>query len=313
MRRLPGVDSASLSAWALFSSSFQRTTVKVPGRPNDAVDAYALRVSPGFFQTMRVRLLDGREFVARDTEPEIPRAVIVNEAFAKRYFGESRAVGRVVARVMEDRTIRPEIVGVVADVKYNDLRRPPPPTIYLPHRDLGMLQVRTTGDPLVLAPLLRREVQAVHPSLRVTDVQLQSTLIDTTLLRERLLALLSGFFGLVGLVLAAVGLYGVLSYSIVRRTREIGIRIALGAPPRAVARSVVAGAAVTTAIGMAGGLACGVFLSRFVRTLLYEVEPLDAWSLALPIACLTGVGLLAALPPARRAVHVDPVVALHAE
>lgn len=313
VRQLPGVDSAGLSNWALFSGSSWMTSVSVPDRPTDRFDVNLLRVSPGFFQTMRVRLVDGREFVPRDTEPDTPPVVIVSEAFAKQYFGETRAVGRTLDRILEAWTVGPEIVGVVADVKYNDLRLPSPPMIYVPHRGLGTLQVRTAGNPLALASVLRGEVPLVHPSLRVTDVQLQSALIDSTLIRERLLALLSGFFAVVGLLLAAVGLYGVLNYSIVQRTREIGIRIALGAQPLTVARTVVARVGLMTALGMVGGLACALLLLPFVKALLFEVEPLDAWSLLLPIACLTAAGLVAAVPPARRAVRVDPVVALRVE
>jgi predicted permease len=310
VRRVPGVDGASLSGWALFSSSSWTASIRLPDRPKEAFDAHLLRVSPGFFHTMRVRLVDGREFVPRDTEPETPAAAIVNEAFATRYFGERRAVGRILERIAERGTVRQEIVGVVANVKYSNLRPPPPPTIYVPHRDLRTLQVRTVGDPIALVPLLRREVQAVHPSLQVTDVQLQSALIDITLLRERLLALLSGFFGLVGLLLASVGLYGVLSYSIVQRTREIGIRVALGARQLAIVGSVLRDAGVMAVLGAAGGLVGGVYLARFVRTLLYEVQPLDFVSVALPIGCLLVAGTIAAVLPARRAARVDPVVAL---
>jgi ABC-type antimicrobial peptide transport system permease subunit len=205
------------------------------------------------------------------------------------------------------------VIGVVADVKYSSLRQASPPTFYVPHRELRTLQVRTTGDPLALVPRLRQEVQAVHPSVHVTDVQLQSALIDNSLVRERLLALLSGFFAVVGLLLAAIGLYGALNYSVGQRTREIGIRLALGARPFALARWVIRDAGYMTALGIMGGLACGLFLARFVRTLLFEVEPLDAWSVLPPIVCLTVAGLLAALLPARRAVRVDPVVALRAE
>lgn len=313
VRRVPGVQSASLSGWPLFSEGVWRARVRLPGRAPDDVWSIYLLVSDGFFETMGIRLLDGRTFEPRDADPKTPTTVVVNEAFVRHYFGRERAVGRVFDRVLPIATVRQEIVGVVADAKYNDVREPAPPTAYVPLRGFQSLQVRAAGEPPALVDRLRRAIEAVHPSLRVTDVQRQSTLVSNTLLRERLLALLSAFFGVVGLLLAAVGLHGVLSYSVVQRTREIGIRLALGAQQLTVVRSVVADAGLTTLIGAAAGLVGGLYLARFVQTFLYEVEPLDFWSLAVPITCLLVAGALAAVRPARRAARVDPVVALRYE
>lgn len=311
MRRVPGVDAASLAGFALFGGSGWTNNIRIPGQSPEAFEPHYLAVSPGFFETMRIPLLEGRSVEARDAEPENPRAVVVNEAFARRYFG-GRAVGQAFGRV--DKVLAEQrIVGVVGNAKYRDLRAPAPPTVYVPLRGLGTLHVRTAGDPLRLTSTLRREVHAIHPALRVTDVHLQSTLIDNNLLRERLLALLSGFFALVGLLLAAIGLYGVLSYSVVQRTREIGIRIALGARHSTIIRSVLSEVGTMMILGAAGGLASGLYLARFVRTLLHEVEPLDLWSIALPLAALLAAATLAAVPPARRATRVDPIVALRYE
>ncbi|MGH9160566.1 MAG: FtsX-like permease family protein, partial [Vicinamibacteraceae bacterium] len=311
-RRVPGVQGASLSAWAMFSGTGSEGGIRLPGQAQDALRPSIVPVSSGFFETMGIRLVDGRAFEPRDAEPETPSVVVVNEAFARRYFRGERAVGRLFDRVNANVAVQQEIVGVVADAKHSGVREPAPPTIYLPLRGFQALQVRAE-EPLALVDTLRRTIKAVHPSLRVTDVQLQSTLIDNWLLRERLLALLSGFFAIVGLLLAAVGLYGVLSYAVVQRTKEIGIRLALGAQQLTVVRSVVADAGLTTLIGAAVGLVGGLYLARFVRTFLYEVEPLDFWSLALPVSCLLVAGALAALLPARRAARVDPVVALRYE
>jgi hypothetical protein len=258
---------------------------------------------------MRIPLLEGRDFVPHDLEPDAPKGVIVNDLFAKRAFPGERALGKMV----DLDAGQASIVGVVGNARDRDVRQPSP-FLYMLHRDAtGALAVRTHGDPLLLAPRLRSEVLRVHPSLRVTDVTLQSTLVDNTLLRERLLALLSGFFGIVGLVLAAVGLYGVLSYFVVRRTREIGIRLALGARRQAVIGSVLAHVALALLLGIAAGLAAGVYAARFVAPLLFEVEPLDFWSLALPVAALLLSAALAAVPPVRRAVRMDPVAALRYE
>jgi ABC-type antimicrobial peptide transport system permease subunit len=147
----------------------------------------------------------------------------------------------------------------------------------------------------------------------VTGITLQSTLVANTLLKERLLALLSAFFGLVSLTLAAIGLYGVLSYSIVRRTREIGIRLALGARPVVVVRSVIGDVALLTAAGLGAGLVCAILLARFVSTLLFEVSAYDLASLAMPVMVLLGAAVLAAVPPALRAARVEPTEALRYE
>jgi ABC-type antimicrobial peptide transport system permease subunit len=160
---------------------------------------------------------------------------------------------------------------------------------------------------------LRAELPRVHPSLRLVDVTLQSSLVGNTLLRERLLAVLSGFFAALGLALAAVGLYGISSYAVVRRTREIGIRLILGAQPVALMRSVLGRVAVAVAVGVVAGLAGGVYFARYVQTFLFEIEPASLSSLVLPVLCLLAVALVAAWAPARRATRVDPGVALRIE
>jgi putative ABC transport system permease protein len=262
---------------------------------------------------MRIPMVEGRDFESRDSEADEPAAVIVSEAFVRRYLGRGSAVGRVYEQVGQGRPIPQEVVGVVADVRQDDVRSTPPPMVYVPLRGLGTLQVRTDDDPAALRATIEREVRATLPSLRVTEFSLQSTLIADTLTRERLLALLSSFFAVIGLLLAAVGLYGVLSYSVVRRTREIGVRTALGAKPRALVITIVRDAALMTGIGIVVGLAGGFYLSRLVRNLLHEVQPTDVSSIALPIACLLAAACLAAVPAARRTSRLDPVAALRSE
>jgi putative ABC transport system permease protein len=313
VRKIPGVSKASLSAWPLFSQGGWISLVRVPGRETDTFSPPHMPVSPGFFDTMGIRLLHGRDFVASDSEPLEPSAVVVNEAFARRYFDGGSAIGRIYDRTGTGQPIRQEIVGVVSDARLSDPRSLPPPTVYVPVRGLGTVQVRAVGDPLALTTFIEREVRETHASLRATEFGLQATRVANTLLRERLLALLSGFFATVGLILAAVGLSGVLSFSVARRTREIGIRIALGARPPALVLAIVKDTAVMTGLGIVVGLAGGLYLSRFIKGLLHEVQPTDAVSIALPIAGLLLTAFLAAVPAARRASRLDPIEALRSE
>ena len=316
VRGMPGVNGASLSAWPLFAGGEWMTAVHVPGRDPDGVEVHYLEISPRFMQTMGIRLLEGRELDARDAEPDKPTAVLVNAAFARRYFSDGHPVGREFGRPDEGNTLQPQqIVGLVADAKYNDLRAPAPPTVYVPLRGLDgkTLEVRSALDSAALAEQMRVELARIHPAIRMSSVRDQSTLIDDALLKERLLALLSGFFAVVSLVLAALGLYGVLSYSVVQRTREIGIRMALGARQAAVVRAVVTDLAAVTGTGLIIGLAGGIALAGFVRTLLFEVTPYDLTSLALPLATLAAAAVAAAVPPALRAARINPTEALRYE
>ena len=240
--------------------------------------------------------------------------MIVNETFARKYLPGERAVGRRLTTTSRGQTLSYDIVGVAADVRDGSVRGEMNPFLFSPIGDAGgTLQIRSSLDTRTLADHVRAELPRVHPSLRLVDVTLQSSLVGNTLLRERLLAVLSGFFGVLGLALAAVGLYGVSSQAVVRRTREIGIRLTLGAQPAAIVRSVLGRVALAVAAGIVAGVAGGMYFARFVRTFLFEIEPFSASSLALPVFCLVTVALVAAWSPARRATQVDPAEALRME
>jgi len=311
VRALPGVESASLAGWALFRGWSWGGDFTILG--GESAPTLRLAVSSQFFRTMGTPLLAGREIEARDSEAVRPAPLVVNEAFARKYFGGERAIGqRLETRGRE--VVPYEIVGVVGNVRDGSVRGEVGPFAFSPIAEPGgALLLRTALDPRTVADLVRRELPGVHPSLRLVDVTRETALVANTLLRERLLAVLSGFFAALGLALSAVGLYGVLSYAVVRRTREIGIRLTLGARPPAVVRSVLGRTARAMAIGIAGGLAGGVYFAGFVRTLLFEVEPLSASGIALPTVCLLGVAVAAAWVPARRATRVDPAEALRTE
>jgi hypothetical protein len=287
--------------------------VLIPGRRPDPLEVIHLTVSPGFFKTMGMPLLQGREFTAGDAASTALLPIIVNEAFVRRYFDGGAALGRIVERRSQEGMQRQEVVGVVRNAIYNDPRTAPPPSVYVPIRGFGALQVRASGPPLALADAVRRAARDTHPAIVINSVELQSTLVDNALLRERLLALLSAFFAAAGLLLTAVGVYGVLSYAVIRRTREIGVRVALGARRGTIVRSLLAEVATVTMVGVAAGLTGGVLLAGYVASLLFEVTPLDGSSLVLPVAALLAAAAAAAIVPALRATRVDPVVALRAE
>ncbi len=235
IRRFPGVQAAGMSNLGLIGGEFSpqiEPGLIIPGREHERLRSQEMSVSPGFFETMRIHLLEGRDFTARDADSE-SGAVIVSESFAQRYCPEGNSLGKRFHRIADDPQPAPlEIIGVVADTKYNNLRETSSSTIYEPLREIHgvTLEVRTATDPLSMTAPLREEIQTANPNVRVINVELQSTRIENTIVRERLLAILSGFFTVVAVILAATGLYGVLSYSVVRRTKEIGIRLALGAP-----------------------------------------------------------------------------------
>jgi predicted permease len=312
LRDVPGVAAVGAAEWNVLSRTW-RYNVGVPGTTRETIEATMAPVTPGFFETMKIPLLAGRTFVREDLGTDGPTIVIVNESFAKRYFGREPAVGRPIDVRFGGPGALPghEVVGVVADARY-DLRKPPAPTIYIlaPLERLGILHVRVTGDAGTIASRVREEIRATTPLFHVTSITSQADVVNRTLVRERLLALLSGFFALIGLVLTAVGLYGTLSYAVVQRTREIGIRLALGARAFGAVRSVLADTGASTLIGAACGLAGGLYLSRFVETMLFEVAAVDVWSVALPLGMLLLTASAAAALPAWRATRVDPVIAL---
>ena len=309
---MPGVESASISGWALFRGWSWGNNFELAG--GGRAQTHRLAVSADFFRTMSTAVLDGRELQPSDNDGLNPMPVVVNHAFARKYFPGERAVGRRMTTTSRGQQQSFDIVGVVANVRDGSVRGDVPPYLFSPTGDPGgTLQIRSSVDLTTIAAAVRRELPRVHASLRVTDVTTQSALVGNTRLRERLLAVLSGFFAALGLVLAAVGLYGMLSYAVVRRTREIGIRLTLGAQPAAVVRTVVGRVAIAMGLGVVAGLAGGAYFATFVRTLLYEVEPFAAASFVVPALGLLGVGVLPAWFPARRATRVDPAEALRME
>jgi predicted lysophospholipase L1 biosynthesis ABC-type transport system permease subunit len=241
--------------------------------------------------------------------------VIINDALSRRYFANNNPIGQ---RVKVGGYEGLEIIGVVATSKYVSLREEDRPTVYLnglQRRDVGglTLAVSAVTDPAALAPAIRREVQAVVAAVPVTPPLMLSAQIDRSLAKERLIARILTAFAMLALLLASVGLYGVLGYFVTRRTHEIGIRLALGATRANILRSVLRESWTLVAIGVAIGIPAALVVTRVLSTLLFGVTPSDPWVLGGAAACLFAVALVAASQPAWRAVRVDPLVALRYE
>jgi predicted permease len=323
LRAVPGVETVALAGFPLLSGSGMNGFVAVNGAPPSEDLAYFLNVSPGWTEAMKIPFVDGRDFRAGDTYPGV---AIVNEAFARRYFNGENPTGKSFERATADgRRFRSQIVGLVRDSRYRNMREPITPTAYTPFHSIdgkGQLQaitgatfiVRTSSqNPLALASTLRREVPRIRPEFRVSNISTQKELNESHTVRERLLAMLAMFFAVVALLLAGVGLYGVLDYSVLQRRREIGIRLAIGAQPGGIARLVTLDVFSMVLAGTLAGLAVGVASVRYIESLLYQVKPTDLGMLALPSLTILASALVAALPAVIHAVRIDPVKMLKAE
>ena len=316
LEHTPGIESASLSLWGLFTGSGRNKSVRIPGRPVDASTPWYMPVSPGFLRTMRIPLVAGRDLEWKDLVPELPTAVVINESFARRYFPGESAIGKRFFRIDGGATlVAQEVIGVAKDAKYTDLREPVPPTVYDPYRpqNVAAIQVRTRLDIGALMATLLAEVPRVHAAFRVGDVTPQSTIVNNHLVRDRALAVLSAFFSLVAIVLVVVGVYGLLSYTVLQRTREIGIRLALGAHPAQIVALVLWGMGGLTLIGLVLGGVGAALTGRFMTTLLFGITPSDMWSIAVPLICLLAACAVAAVLPAQRAARIAPTTALTVE
>jgi predicted permease len=330
---LPGVTAASYSGAALLSGSWTRTTVKnlPPGGDKTVrVELDEMPVGPGFFETVRVRLLAGRALDQADIElaradqvpgsPNRPMPVVVNQMFAHRFFPVGTVLGQTFGEndgSDPDLPLRDPgyvIVGIAHDAKYSTLRQEIRPTIYTPltGRD-AVFEVRTAGEPIAIAPIIRDVVKRHDSALPLLNVLTESERIDRLLGQERLVASLSCLFGVLAVLLACIGLYGLLSYDVARRTREFGVRIALGARRADILRAVVWHGTALVAAGTALGLAVALATGRFLRTLLYEVRPGDPKTLAAVTLLMAIVVLAASSVPARRATGVDPIRALRGD
>jgi predicted permease len=318
VRALPGIQSASISAQRPMGGDIvfiQTPVIRLRGRAAETIRPREVPISTGFFNTMRIRWIAGRDFLPEEITAN-SGSVIVNQAFVDTFFPGEDPVGKQFEKIGDDPDpVRQHIVGIVGNARWNNLREPVKPSIYTPFQRIGLatLSIRTAAKPAPLIPALRKQIAAAAPDILVRSSILLRDQIDNTLLRERLLAILAGFFSILALILSAVGLYGVINYVTVRRTREIGIRIALGARPAELVGLILSDTAAFVLLGLGLGGAWGVGMGRYLATQLFEVKLMDFWSLAAPIACILVVAVAATLPPALRAASQDPLVALKYE
>jgi predicted permease len=318
LRTVPGVERVAMSGWPLLQVNGWNGFISINGAPPGPDLAYFLYVSPGWVDTMKIRLGDGRDFRRDDTSPG---AALVNETFARQFFNGESPVGKAFAR---GKSVY-HVVGVVGDVPYRGLREEQLPVAYLPFHpiDAGgvLLPVRTgtfvvrtrSANPMAMASTLRREVARARSEFRVSNIETQEELVRAQTLRERLLAMLGLFFAAVALLLAGIGLYGVLDYSVLQRRREIGIRMAIGAQAGDIARRVTAEVFGMVLAGAVVGLALGMASVRYIATLLYGVKATEVAMLAFPTGTILAAAVLAALPAVLHAVRIDPVTTLRGD
>jgi predicted permease len=320
---LPGVKAAAFSSAAPMSRSSWTSTVKVQGYvpgPKEDTSSILERVSTGYFEATGIRIIQGRA-LGREDAPNGAKSAVVNRAFAQRYFPRNDAVGHQVT-IDDDTNAGPwQIVGVAANTRYSGPREEPQPQIYFPVQQLAVgensyaewLQLSTTGDSAKMTGAVRAALAELDPNLPVLRIQTIGDLTDRFVANEALISRLSAVFSALAVLLAGIGLYGVMSYSVVRRTNEIGIRIALGAQNSAVLWMVLRESLVLLGVGLVLGLPLSLGGLRLLQSQLFELSASDPLTLSGSVLIIAAVTVLAAWLPARRATRVDPMVALRCD
>jgi predicted permease len=315
---IPGVHSVSLSVPSVLNGGRMGWMIRFPGTNRQPQGVQLYLVTPGYFETLGMRLLRGRAFERTDG-PAAPRVAVVNESMARKMFAGAEALGQ---RISMDGVHDVTVVGVVSDAKNNDLRQPIDSVLFLtvaqPHGTPATilpssLEVRAAGDPSLLAHQVRRAVREAHSGLPFMNVRTLKAQVDRTLTKDRLLATLATGFGLAALFLVALGLYGVIAQWAAQRTREIGVRMALGATSGGVRWLVLRQGVALVMVGLVLGIPAALAASRLLEGLLFGVQPMDPKTVTVAALAMFAVAALAAYLPARRASRVDPMAALRCE
>jgi predicted permease len=320
LKVLPGVRDATLSKPTLLSGGSSGNPMFVQGREyagyvEERDSIRRVIVAPNYFAAMGIPLVSGRGFTDRDHQ-KAPEVAMINEAAARKFFPNDHPIGRRFGLSIDNKNAI-EIVGIVRDVRYNSLREPPPPTLYLPHlqsnpEDL-VFTVRTAVDPAGIMPSLRSAVSHADPNIPVVAVETQMSQLERHFAQEKVLAQAYALFGGIALFIAATGLFGLMSYSVARSTREIGIRMAMGAQRPEVLGLVLRESMVLVFAGMVIGIAAALGAGRLIASQLFGLEPTDATTFLSATALMIVVAAAAGYLPARRATRVDPMVALRYE
>jgi putative ABC transport system permease protein len=320
VRQLPGVRSASADAYLPFAGVIASTGVEVEGRPSlpaaEQPEVDVAVVEPHFFETLGIPLLSGRSFTDREAR-EITHTVVISQSMAKKLWPNEDPVGKRVTIHMKDVDVPSQVIGVVGDVKHAGLDAEVNATAYWPHPELAYnfmtLVIRTDGDPLALAPAVRQAVWSLDKDQPIADIRSMEDLLWVSLARARFSTVVLGVFAGMALLLAITGIYGVVSYTVAERTREIGIRVALGAQRTDVLRMVLGQGLILAGFGIAIGMAVALGATRLLTSLLFGTNPSDPATFASVAGLLIAVALSACYVPAKNAMKVDPMVALRDE
>jgi predicted permease len=318
---IPGVRAAALSANGLFMHSESGDPIWVEGYTPKADEQVGTRmdhVGPHYFSTVGIPILMGREIEPQDSGNG-PRAAVINQAFARHFFPKTNPIGKRVRDTYPGNPSDLEVVGVVADAKYNDLREDNVERLYAPYfnpmweQNKGIFEIRTMADPSAITASVRQLVQSANSSIPPVRIETMSGLVDHSMQTDRFIKQLSEAFGILAMLLAAIGLYGVMAYTVARRTREIGIRMALGAKPGRIREQVLRETLTLVFIGIPIGVPIAVLVAYLVRSMLFGLNFADPMALVVATILLLAAAALAGLLPARRASRVDPMIALRYE
>jgi predicted permease len=320
LEAIPGARSATLSQHPILAGSRNDAPIFMQNRTlrqSEGGNALVNDVAANFLDTLQIPILRGRGFTLRDDDERAPKVAVVNQAFARKYFGDEDPLGKRIGLDNVKNSGQLEIIGVARDAKYFELRGDMPPTVYLPYFQepaySAYFTVRTTGEPTAMFALIREAAHEIDGSLPISDFKTVRQQVESGWAQERLFATLSGFFGLLALSLAAIGLYGVMAHSVARRKNEIGIRMALGAGRRDVIRLVLGESLMLVALGVGVGLATALAATRLISAQLFGLAPTDPLTIAMATLPLIGVAALAGYLPARKAAQTDPMRVLRNE
>jgi len=319
LAQVPGVSAVSLSVMAVMANSSSTTDVRLPEKPHASQPTWMNWVGPDFFQTMNIPILYGRSFDNHDNQKS-ERIVIINQRLAQKLFPNANPIGRMIRSgpPVQNGGGPAKVIGVSGDAKFSDLRTPPPPTTYLDYRqqkEMGnaTFEVKTLARPESLIPSLRKAVVGVDKDLPLIDIRTQNEQISATLSQERTFSTLTTGFGLLALILASIGIYGIMAYNVARRVNEIGIRLALGAQTGQICSMVLREGLLLAVAGIGLGILATLPLTRLVTAMLYGISPNDPLTLTTTAVILFVIALLAAFIPARRASRIEPTIALRHE